>query len=123
MLRALLIAALLAAPGASLAETRLLMLDQPACGYCARWDAEVGVIYDRTDEGRLAPLMRQSIHSDPPPGVTLARSAHYTPTFVLLSDGAEVGRIEGYPGEGFFYGLLQQLLKEAGNPVEQGGPQ
>jgi hypothetical protein len=103
-----------AAPAA--AKTRLLMLDQPACEWCARWDAEVGPIYARTAEGRQAPLLRTGIHGPLPAGVMLARRAVYTPTFVLIVDGAEVGRIEGYPGEAFFYGLLQQLLQQSGAP-------
>lgn len=36
----------------------------------------------------------------------------YTPTFILLEDGQEVGRIEGYPGEGFFWGLLGKMLEK-----------
>jgi len=120
MLRALLIAAAMAAPGASLAETRLLMLDQPACEYCALWDAEVGSVYAKTVEGRQAPLIRHPIHSAPLDGVALVRPARYTPTFILLSNGAEVGRIEGYPGESFFYGLLQNLLTKADQPAQKG---
>jgi hypothetical protein len=34
----------------------------------------------------------------------------YTPTFIILSNGAEVARIEGYPGEDFFWPLLNQAL-------------
>ena len=33
----------------------------------------------------------------------------YTPTFVLARDGREVGRIEGYPGDSFFWALLDKL--------------
>jgi len=36
----------------------------------------------------------------------------YTPTFVLVDKGKEIGRIRGYPGEGFFWGLLQQLISK-----------
>ena len=53
------------------------------------------------------------IYDPLPEGVTLARPARYTPTFVLLVDGREVGRIKGYPGEDFFYGLLQRLITRA----------
>ncbi len=112
MLRALLIFLILAAP-AGAGELRLLMLDQKNCEWCARWEAEVGVVFHKTEEGRDLPLSRHPIHAPLPDGVTLARRAHYTPTFVLLEDGREVGRIEGYPGEDFFYGLLQRLLSRA----------
>jgi len=102
----------LLAPCARAAEV-LLMLDEQGCQWCARWDAEVGGIYAKTAEGRQAPLERRGIREALPEGVSLVRPARYTPTFVLLKDGAEVGRIEGYPGEDFFYGLLGKLLEQA----------
>ena len=115
--RGLLAAALMAvfalAGTARGAELRLLMIEQPGCEWCEAWQAEVGVVYARTAEGRAAPLLRSMIYDPLPEGVTLARPARYTPTFVLLVDGREVGRIEGYPGEDFFYGLLQRLITRA----------
>lgn len=101
-----------AAAGTARAETELLMLEEKWCDWCARWNEEVGVVYDKTTEGRTAPLRRHDIHTPLPGDVTLLRRAHYTPTFVLLVDGQEVGRIEGYPGEDFFYGMLGQLLEK-----------
>lgn len=96
------------------AQTRLLMLDQAFCEWCDQWDAEVGIVYDRTAEGREAPLLRTRISDPLPEGIVLDRKARYTPTFVLVRDGSEVGRIEGYPGEDFFYAMLQQLLDRVG---------
>lgn len=93
------------------AEPRLLMFESKWCEWCEKWDEEVGVIYGQTAEGRQAPLERVDIHGDPPADVELDRMAHFTPTFVLVHDGREVGRIEGYPGADFFYGLLGQLLE------------
>jgi hypothetical protein len=37
----------------------------------------------------------------------------FTPTFVLVEDGTEAGRIEGYPGEDFFWPLLAKLIAQA----------
>ena len=30
---------------------------------------------------------------------------------VLMEDGKELGRIEGYPGEDFFWGLMKRLVE------------
>ena len=38
----------------------------------------------------------------------------FTPTFVLVREGRELARIEGYPGEDFFWGLLAAMLRDAG---------
>ena len=103
-----------AAPAA--ADLRLLMIDRIGCEWCEAWDREIGPIYPLTDAGRRAPLMRSNIRSPLPDGVSLDRPARFTPTFVLLRDGAEIGRIDGYPGEDFFWGLLDAMLERAGPP-------
>ncbi|MCB1357643.1 MAG: thioredoxin family protein [Maritimibacter sp.] len=97
-------------------ELRLIMFDQPGCIYCARWDAEIGPIYPSTDEAQIAPLTRMSIHDDLPEGIALDRPAVLTPTFVLLDDGRESGRLEGYAGDEFFWFLLGELIDGAQAP-------
>ncbi|MGR3805229.1 thioredoxin domain-containing protein [Marinibacterium profundimaris] len=110
----LLVAALLAALSApGWADVALLMGEEKGCPWCARWHAEIGDAYARTSEGRAAPLMRYDVHRPLPDGVTLSKPVFFTPTFVLLMDGAEVARLEGYPGEDFFWGLLGQMLADA----------
>ncbi|MBC7141616.1 MAG: thioredoxin family protein [Rhodobacteraceae bacterium] len=116
MLRALALSALflasLAAPAA--AELRLLMVEQPGCAYCARWDAEIAPIYPRTPEGQAAPLERVQLRGPYPEGIELGPRPVFTPTFILVQDDREAGRIEGYPGEDFFWGLLARMMTETG---------
>lgn len=100
-------------PVARAGDLVLMMFEQPGCLYCARWNAEVAPEYPLTDEGKAAPLVRRQLRDDLPAGVTLDRPAVFTPTFVLLRGGAEAGRIEGYPGEDFFWPLLGQLIRQA----------
>ncbi len=113
LLLALAVLPLLSLP--ALAEgLRLLMIHQPGCLYCAQWEAEVGDAYHLTAEGRAAPLLRHELRAALPDGIALARPAVFTPTFVLLDPaGRETGRIEGYPGEEFFWGLLQRMIADA----------
>ena len=85
--------------------------------WCKRWNEEVGVIYEKTTEGQHAPLVRADIRDELPAGMSLASRARFTPTFVLLQDGQEVGRLEGYPGEAFFWGMLGELLSNLPEPV------
>ena len=100
-------------PLTAAAETLLLMAEEEGCFWCAKWTKEIGPIYPKTAEGQTAPLMRYDVTGETPAGVTLARPVHFTPTFVLLQDGTEMGRIEGYPGQDFFWGLLSQLFENA----------
>jgi len=98
--------------GSSLAqaEARLLMFEEQWCAWCQMWDRDIGGIYDRTSEGKAAPLVRIDVHDPEPHGFSLKARVQYTPTFVLVSDGHEIGRIEGYPGEDFFWGMLAQMI-------------
>jgi hypothetical protein len=86
------------------------MFEDPGCPWCRRWHAEIGPGYSRTDEGRLAPLRRVDIKDQAKAGVALKQPVIGTPTFVLVEDGQEVGRVVGYPGSEFFYGLLGDVL-------------
>ena len=97
--------------GPAKAETRLIMFGEEWCEWCKRWEADIGGIYHNTAEGKRAPLVRADIGDPVPDGVVLNSRASFTPTFVLVEDGHEVGRIEGYPGEDFFWGLLNQLMQ------------
>jgi hypothetical protein len=100
----------LAFSAAAAAQTTLLMFEEIGCPYCEQWRAEVGVVYDKTEEGKRAPITIILLTDPLPDGVSIGAEPFYTPTFVLLDDGVEVGRIEGYPGEAFFYGLLNRML-------------
>jgi thioredoxin-related protein len=93
------------------AAAALIMVDDPACGYCVRWNKEVGRGYARTAEGRAAPLQRVRRNSR-----ALADFAPviYTPTFILVRGGREVGRITGYPGQLYFWEELSNLMSSAG---------
>lgn len=109
-LLAIVAAAVLSGLGSARADLRLLMIEQPGCMYCLQWDQQIWPKYDLTDEGRAAPLQRLQLRAAMPLGLETLTPATFTPTFVLVRDGIEVGRIEGYPGEDFFWGLLDALV-------------
>ena len=102
------------------ADTVLWMAEEHGCMWCARWNAEIAPIYPKTAEGKTAPLMRYDVHAETP-DIELERSVHFTPTFILVDDGREVGRIEGYPGEDFFWGLLGMMFERANIPLDTTG--
>ena len=89
----------------------LVRVEQRGCAYGISWQAIVGPEYPSNPEGRAAALRVVDVHALPK-GLTLARRPVYTPTFVLVRDGQEIGRIEGYPGEDFFWPLRDRLLRQ-----------
>jgi hypothetical protein len=96
------------------AQARLMMVEQAGCTYCAAWHAEVGPEYPATAEGKSAPLLLQDLRAPLPENVSLKSPPVFTPTFILLQNGVEVARLEGYPSEDFFWPLLANMLKTAG---------
>jgi hypothetical protein len=89
----------------------LVMYRRAGCPWCALWDREVGPVYAKTDIGRRVPLRMIEIDRGVDAAVRLRGPIRYTPTFVLVEDGEERGRIEGYPGEAFFWGLIEDLVE------------
>lgn len=105
-------AAFLWGGGATADAAELLMVDRPGCPYCIEWEDKIGPIYPKSAAGIFAPLRHIDISDLPPKDITLTRSVAFTPTFLLIEDAREIGRIEGYPGEDFFWGLLEKMLRE-----------
>ena len=115
MLKALAMSALgLMLAASQTAAAQLIMVEETYCEWCERWNEEIGVIYDKTPEGKRAPLRRVDMSDGMPDGITFKSRANFTPTFILVEGGEEIGRIEGYPGEHFFWPMLGQLLKKLG---------
>ena len=91
----------------------LVMVEQAGCSYCARWMRDVAPEYPLTPEGQFAPLRRVDLRAPLPEDLSFETRPVFTPTFVLMRDGVEVSRLEGYPGEDFFWGLLGRMLDTA----------
>ena len=108
--------ALLALP-AHAAE--LVMFEQKSCVWCQRFDRDIAPAYDKTSEGKRAPLRRVDIAQPIPADLAFIRRERFTPVFVLVDNGREFGRIRGYPGDAFFWGLLNTMLDrlESGEPT------
>lgn len=89
----------------------LLMVRDPGCPYCARWEAEVERSYTHSQEGKFAPLVKR-LRGDP--DIASIKKIVYSPTFVMLAYGREVGRIVGYQGSDLFWMQLEPLIAKAG---------
>ena len=100
--------AVLSISSSSAAE--LIMVRQVGCPWCAAWDRDIAPIYGKTEVGRRAPLRMVDLRDHL--SISLKSPIIYTPTFVLVEKGREIGRIEGYTGDHFFWGLLETLLQQ-----------
>lgn len=90
---------------------RLVMVEEPGCRFCRQWTNEIGGGYRKSPEGRFAPLKRVQRGADEIRGLA---PVVYTPTFLVMRSGEELGRITGYPGADYFYAELRPILAAAG---------
>ena len=107
----LLLAVAAALPGSSADAAELVMYRRAGCPWCQAWDREIGPVYGKTEIGRRLPVRLVALEGERP-HVSLVSPIIYSPTFVMVDQDREVGRIEGYPGPDFFWGLLERLAQQ-----------
>lgn len=98
------------AAGQTAAAAELLMLEQPGCVWCARFNAEIAPAWPKTDEGKRAPLRRVDITGPWPADLAGVQKERFTPTFVLMDNGKEIGRLRGYVGDEFFWYRIGEII-------------
>ena len=94
----MLLAGLFASVAGTLAA-ELLMFDDPGCVLVPPLERRDRAGLPALARGQQAPLRRIHIRDQAKAGVALASRINATPTFVLVEDGQEVGRIAGYAGQ------------------------
>lgn len=99
----------------------LVMFESEGCYWCEAWDQEVGVIYTKTGESKVLPLRRVDLDEELPVDLADVPSLYYTPTFVIMDKGKETARITGYPGEDFFWQLLDEIIEGMEAKRAEGG--
>ncbi len=90
---------------------QLLMITSSSCPWCEAFEEEVGSIYGQTEEAAFLPLRRHDFFDLMPNDLEQITPATMTPTFIILSDGIEIGRIVGYPGAELFWWRLSEFIE------------
>ena len=92
------------------AAAELLMFTTDGCFYCEKWAEEVSPAYLNSTEQRFAPLRYVELYGQRPSQYKFVRGVAHTPTFVVVHDGKEYGRLVGYTSDHFFWPQLQKIL-------------
>lgn len=100
------------AASASQNSVELLMIEEPGCVYCGKFNREIAPAYPKTTEGAIAPLRRVQLYEPWPQELEHIEKPRYTPTFILISEGKEIDRLLGYPGDDHFWFLLGEMLEK-----------
>jgi thioredoxin-related protein len=88
---------------------QLVMITSSHCPWCEAFEDDVGKGYDRTEEALAYPLRRHDFYQKMPDDLAHLTPATMTPTFIILRDGVEVGRIVGYPGAELFWWRISEF--------------
>jgi len=106
----------------------LLFFHDAHCGACLSFEKDVGGIYHKTQEAILAPLQRVEFYSEDGkisdttnmPGLTTPVA--WIPSFVVMDNGREIGRIAGYQSAELFWMALNQILEQLPKKPETPDP-
>lgn len=88
---------------AAIPNTALIMVTSPSCPWCDAFEEEVGHIYGQTPESAQFPLHRIDYFTKFSTPLAHIEAANVTPTFIVIRNHQEIGRIEGYPGDEMFW--------------------
>ncbi len=113
---ALICATLIALSLTSARAAELVMFEQPGCPWCLAFDREIAPIYGKSEDGLRAPLRHVDIDKALPPDLSFVQVERFTPVFVLVDKGREIGRIRGYGGEEMFWTQLYMLMQKLDAP-------
>lgn len=95
-------------PAASAAQ--LVYVEWSDCGICKVFNRQMAWAYSSSAVGKKVPLRRVDILRQWPGDLKRVRRPEYTPVFILVDKGREVGRFAGYSNPQGFTQNLQQLL-------------
>ena len=86
------------------------MVTSDHCPFCKAWERDVGFIYSNTPYAQKARLRRVDIADVASTLPELPTIVFGTPTFLILENNMEVGRIEGYQSSDLFFWALSEYV-------------
>jgi hypothetical protein len=97
-------------PTASAAQ--LVYVEWKDCGYCKVFNRQMVWAYGSSAVGKKVPLRRVNILGKWPADLKRVSRPSYTPVFILVEKGLEVGRFAGYTNPQSFTRNLERLLRK-----------
>lgn len=97
-----------AAPNSS--RLQLIVMEAPGCAYCKVFRRDVLPSFATSERGKSLPVLFLDVNDLEGANLALDSSVDMVPTFVLVQDRREVGRIAGYVGPTAFFQSISHLL-------------
>ncbi len=92
----------------------LVVLEAPGCIYCGLFRRDVLPSYEASERAKNMPIRFVDINDAAADALGLDSPVDVVPTFVVMKNNHEVGRIPGYTGPEFFFHTINHLLSGAG---------
>lgn len=97
--------------GSVASDLRLVMFTSKDCPVCQAWERQIGSVYKKSFYQVSLPLTRVNFSADTSDLMSLQEPISGTPTFVILKNGEEVGRILGFNDKEIFWWELSSFLE------------
>ena len=92
------------------AAFELVFVTSDHCPFCMAWEKEVGRSYDRSPYAKQAPLRRVDLQEIDTLLPDLKPKVIGTPTFLIMDEKIEIGRIQGFSSSEMFYWALSEYI-------------
>jgi thioredoxin-related protein len=91
----------------------LVVMEAPGCTYCELFRRDVLPSYQASERAKEMPIRFLDINDTTPEALGLDSDIDIVPTFVVLKNHKEIGRIPGYMGPEFFFHSINHLISSA----------
>ncbi|MDX2288060.1 MAG: thioredoxin family protein [Hyphomicrobiaceae bacterium] len=99
-------------PARAGAAVELVVLEAPGCIYCSIFRRDVLPAYMASPRAAQMPIRFVDLNDEKAGSLGLSQPVDIVPTFVILRNNEELGRIPGYVGpETFFHGINHILSR------------
>ncbi len=96
-----------ATAGETVPRTEVIVFEIGGCKYCTAFRDNLGARYLASTTNRAAPMRFVDVGKLDPQSFQLRADINTVPTIVVLQDGREVDRVEGYPLPELLFGMVK----------------
>jgi thioredoxin-related protein len=96
-----------------LCNLQLVVMEAEGCIYCTVFRRDVLPSYEVSERGKDMPVRFVDVNDVVKSGIELVQPIDILPTFVVVKDNREVGRIPGYVGPEDFFHSINYLLSSS----------
>jgi thioredoxin-related protein len=101
------------APVPHLGNMQLVVMEADGCIYCNIFRRDVLPSYEASERGKDLPVRFIDVNDVETARIELQSPIDILPTFVVIKDNREIGRIPGYVGPEDFFHSINYLLSSA----------